>query len=76
MDAALDALREEVVQNVANVLWGVASEQSGSSKHILILQAERRRNEGLKPGRAKALDEAERCAAPRKERREQNIGIG
>ena len=40
MDPALDALRQEVVEEVIDVLWRVAGEQSGPAKDIFILQAE------------------------------------
>jgi len=75
MNPALDALRQEVVEKVVDVLRGVARNQTGTTKDILILQAKRWRNDGLEIRRAELLDEAEGCPVPRAERRQQDIGI-
>ena len=56
VNPALDTLRQEVVEEIADVLREIARKQSGAAKDILILQAERRRNDGLKLRRTKPLD--------------------
>jgi len=75
MNPALDALRQEVVEKVVDVLRGVAGNQTGTTKDILILQAKRWRNNRLEIRRAELLDEAEGCPASRAERRQKDIGI-
>ena len=52
--------------------WG---RQTGTAKDILILQAKRRRNDGFELRRTELLHEAEGSAAPRTQRRQQDIGI-
>ena len=75
MDPALDALGQEIVEKVVDVLRGMARSQPRTTKDILILQAKRRRNDGLEVTRAELLNEAEGCSAPRAERRQQDMGI-
>ena len=66
---------QEVVQEVLNVLRAVPGQQPRTREHVLILKAERRRNDRLKLRRTEPLDETEGRSTARAQSRNEDIGV-
>ena len=75
MNLAFDTLGQEEVEEVVDILRGVARQQSRSAKHILIFQAERRRDDGLESRRTELLHQPEGGASPGTQRGNKDVGV-
>ena len=62
MNPALDALRQEVVQKIADVLRGEGGQEARTTEDVLILQAKRRRIDRLELPGAELLNEPVRSS--------------